>query len=233
MLDSQTHRPPGWRGVESKDEFLVTKSQRSPKPHTKIGSEPAGSGVGKVILDAALGLFQERGFYGTSMRDIGTRSGTAVSHLYYYFPSKASVLQSLMTEIVRDLISDLDAALAAAGTSPTRRLIALVQTQVLFHCRRQAEAFVGRAELRSLELNDRAKIVELHDRVTSMFKSAIADGIRTGEFSCAYRSETANAIITMCNAVSTWYRPDGKLGPNAISKRYVELALRMVGAEAR
>jgi AcrR family transcriptional regulator len=92
-----------------------------------------------------------------------TRSGISVSHLYYYFPSKVSVLKSLMGDIARDLIASLEAALAKAGDSPTERLSALVKGQVLFHSRRQAEAVVGRSELRSLEDADRAEIVVMYD----------------------------------------------------------------------
>ena len=184
-------------------------------------------------MDAALDLFQERGFYGTSMRDIGARSGTSVSHIYYYVPSKASVLKALMGGIVRDLLVALQAALAKAGDSPSERLASLVRAEVLFHSRRQADAFVGRSELRSLEGDDRAEVVALHDEVTKMFDAVIADGIARGEFKCQHRSEATKAVITMCNGVSSWYRPEGPLSPQTIAKRYVELALSMVGRQAQ
>ena len=211
-------------------EILATQMERKASASVKHSSLPLGQvqSPNQKIMEAALSLFQERGFYGTSLRDISARSGMSVSHLYYYFPSKASVLKELMSQISHDLIAVLEKAEAEAGDPPTQRLKALVQAQVLFHSRRQAEAFVGRSELRSLEGDDRTEIIILYDRVSSMFAKAISDGVKQGEFVCPFVSEATKAIITMCNGVSTWYRPEGRLTPKAIAQRYVELSLAMV-----
>lgn len=44
------------------------------------------------ILDAALGLFLERGFEPTSMRDIGEAAGLSVGSTYYHFRSKGELI---------------------------------------------------------------------------------------------------------------------------------------------
>jgi len=195
---------------------------------------PAGTrGVEQTLRRAALDLFVERGFHGTSMRDIAARAGTNVSHLYYYYPSKASVLRSMMTSIVQDLLATLSEAAAASDDAPPERLSALVRATVLFHCRRQAEAFVGRSELRSLDPADRPEVIALHDRVTDIFRDVIADGVRQGVFRCAYRSEAVHAILTMCNGVSTWYRKGGRLSPETLADRHVALTLQMLGCDTR
>lgn len=49
-------------------------------------------------LDAALRLFAERSFHGTSMRDIASAVGVRESALYHYFPSKDSVFQALLDD---------------------------------------------------------------------------------------------------------------------------------------
>jgi len=51
------------------------------------------------ILDRALDLFAEHGFYGTSMRQIARAVGVRESALYHYFPSK----QAIFHELTRDL----------------------------------------------------------------------------------------------------------------------------------
>jgi AcrR family transcriptional regulator len=188
--------------------------------------------VEETVRQAALELFVERGFHGTSMRDIAGRAGTNVSHLYYYYPSKASVLRSMMTSIVQDLLTTLNDAAAASGDTPAQRLEALVRATVLFHCRRQAEAFVGRSELRSLDPADRPDVIALYDRVTDVFRVVIDEGVRQGEFRCPYRSEAVHAILTMCNGVSTWYRKGGRLSPEELAARHVALTLQMLGCAA-
>lgn len=47
------------------------------------------------ILDAALDLFAENGFFGTSMREIAARVSVRESALYHHFPSKEDILRTL------------------------------------------------------------------------------------------------------------------------------------------
>src|ERR687883_59961 len=48
------------------------------------------------ILDAARGLFAERGYAGTSMRDLAEVLGITKAALYYHFPGKADILLALV-----------------------------------------------------------------------------------------------------------------------------------------
>lgn len=49
-----------------------------------------------AILDAALDLFADRGYFGTSLRDIATAVGVRESALYNYFTGKAALFEALM-----------------------------------------------------------------------------------------------------------------------------------------
>jgi AcrR family transcriptional regulator len=183
----------------------------------------------EALLRAALAAFYEQGFHGTTMRDIAARAGTAISHSYYYFPSKADLLCAIMVRVTEDLLDLLAAAQADTSNDPAARLAALVRTHVSFHTDRQAEAFVGNTELRGLRPADRSEVVALRDRVSSVFKEAVAEGMQNGVFHCPYPNETVLAIVTMCTAVANWYDSDGTLAPAAVADRYAALALRMAG----
>jgi AcrR family transcriptional regulator len=49
-----------------------------------------------AILDAALDLFAEKGFFGTTLRDIATAVGVRESALYNYFPGKDALFEELI-----------------------------------------------------------------------------------------------------------------------------------------
>ncbi len=51
------------------------------------------------ILSRALDLFAEKGFFGTSMREIARAVGIRESATYHHFPSKASILEELLTTL--------------------------------------------------------------------------------------------------------------------------------------
>lgn len=61
------------------------------------------------ILDAARDLFVERGYAGTSVRDIVSTLGITKGSLYYHFASKEELLSALVTPFVdgmRDFVTD-------------------------------------------------------------------------------------------------------------------------------
>lgn len=182
-----------------------------------------------ILLSAALNAFATQGFHGTSMRDIATRAGMSISATYYYFPSKADLLRHIMVSVTEDLIADLEAARDAAGDSPAARLAAIVRAHVRLHTERQMESFVGNSELRSLSARDRATVVGLRDRVSTIFKDVVADGRQRGVFDCPHPAEATIAVVTMCTSVAGWYRLDGQHSPQTIADRYAALALRLVG----
>jgi AcrR family transcriptional regulator len=54
------------------------------------------------ILDAALDLFADRGFQGTSVRDIARAVGVNEATLYHYFPSKAAILDANLDVLLEE-----------------------------------------------------------------------------------------------------------------------------------
>jgi AcrR family transcriptional regulator len=49
-------------------------------------------------LDAALDLFSQQGFRGTTMRQIANAAGLAMGNVYYHFPSKEALFEHLLGE---------------------------------------------------------------------------------------------------------------------------------------
>ncbi len=56
-----------------------------------------------AILKAALKLFTERGFHGTSTAQISKEAGVATGSLFNYFPTKEDLINSLYFEVKGDL----------------------------------------------------------------------------------------------------------------------------------
>ncbi|HEY2669578.1 MAG TPA: helix-turn-helix domain-containing protein, partial [Rugosimonospora sp.] len=72
-----------------------------------------GSAAGETrqrIIDAARDLFVERGYAGTSVRDISERLGMTKGSMYYHFASKDELLHAL----VSPLVDEVDAFIADA-----------------------------------------------------------------------------------------------------------------------
>lgn len=86
------------------------------------------------ILIAAERLFAERGFAGTTMRDLTQAAGTNLAAVNYHFGSKEGLLEEVfrtyLEPISRERLASLDAAEAAAAGQalPLRRILELYLT---------------------------------------------------------------------------------------------------------
>ena len=73
------------------------------------------------IRSAAVDLMFERGFHGTSMREVAARVGIQMSSLYHHYPSKQSLLVDIMESTMNDLIG-LAKRVMDAETDPKSQL---------------------------------------------------------------------------------------------------------------
>lgn len=196
-------------------------------------ARPRGTGRNgrQIVVEAAVAHFNERGYHGTSMRDIASAAGVTVASIYHHFASKQEILQHVMTGTLAATLASTRAAVDAAENDPRSRLVALVEAWVFFHTERRDEAHIGASEIRSLDDAGRAHVVGLRDEQEALFRSIVDAGVADGAFATPYPREAARAIITMGHSIATWYRPDGSATPAEIAERYVDLALGLVRAK--
>lgn len=57
-----------------------------------------GQRTRQSILDAALALFADKGYFGTTLRDVAGAVGVRESALYNYFPSKEALFEALLDD---------------------------------------------------------------------------------------------------------------------------------------
>jgi AcrR family transcriptional regulator len=183
-----------------------------------------------AIMAAALELFSRRGFHGTSMREIAVGACVSLGNIYNYFSSKDELLREILRHANAEQMAATKAAIASAGEDVRERFAAAVAAFVRFDIDEQAACFVANSELHYLDEEERGQIVAERDRHQAIFEALIKEGVETGAFRTPYPRGAARAVLTMCSAVTLWYRPDGSLGPDEIAERYARYALALVEA---
>ena len=68
------------------------------------------------LLDAAVRLFAEHGYQGTSVEDVAEAAGFSKGAVYYNFDSKDELFEALVEANIALLVSSLESALDEAGT---------------------------------------------------------------------------------------------------------------------
>ena len=59
----------------------------------------------EAILEAALDLFVDRGFHGTSVPSVAHKAGVAAGTIYHYFASKEALVNALYKNLKRQIIA--------------------------------------------------------------------------------------------------------------------------------
>jgi AcrR family transcriptional regulator len=98
-----------------------------PRP---AGPSRGGPARRQAIFDAALRLFRERGFHGTSINDIGFATGVTGPALYRHFSGKGEVLAEAISEGSRRIAGAIREPLSASGRTPEEALEALIRAYV-------------------------------------------------------------------------------------------------------
>lgn len=180
------------------------------------------------VVRAAGRLFAERGFHGTSMRDLGSEVGLLGSSLYSHVAGK----HELLVEVVRrgaELFQRLAEDVLSTDTEATDQLRMLIAGHVRIVVDNLDEARTILNEARFLAPEERAPIVDMRNRYEDAYRTVIARGVERGEFDRSVDPAFgAINVLSLLNAIERWYRPDGAMGPADVAaamSRFVERGL--------
>jgi AcrR family transcriptional regulator len=188
-------------------------------------SGPASRGA---VLDAACCLFADRGYRGTSMKDIAEALGVRAPSLYNHVTSKQDILFAIMDKAMDRALAALEEALAGVEDI-SEQLRRATESLVLDFLRFPAEVTVCNTEVRSLEAANRLAIVAKRDQYAARVRSIIEQGCRDGRFSTRTPQIAAFAVLEMGNGAKSWFRPSGRYPDTFVASEYGEFALRVVG----
>ena len=79
---------------------------------------------------------------------------------------------------------------------------------------------------------NRQKIAEMRTVQQRMVDHEVQDAVRHGRFRADHPHAAARAVVTMCTALPSWWRPDGPLTPEQVAEQYVGVALDMMRSQA-
>lgn len=172
-----------------------------------------------TIRSVAIDLFYRQGYFATSISDIARGSGIQKASIYYHYQSKEDLLFSILESTMDDLTDYVRGNLDGVRDVEERLRVA-VRSHVRFHLTRQKENFIANSELRGLsEVNFRA-IVRMRDAYERIFQDLIRQGINDGAFAVVDVKILSYAILTLCTAGASWFKPDGRLSVDEIAAIY-------------
>jgi AcrR family transcriptional regulator len=84
----------------------------------------------KQIIEAAIGVFAEKGFHPARMEDISDAAGLSKATIYLYFKDKDALIKAIANEVFHHELAELEAARDLPGTA-AEKLQALMASFVV------------------------------------------------------------------------------------------------------
>jgi len=183
------------------------------------------------ILTAACDLFAKQGYMRASIAELADACKLSRGALYHYFESKEAILFAILDAHVRQMIADVEAAMARQSTT-LDRFRAAIRAIVELNARSSNE--------QRLILNDLSFLAEAEQQAIKTLERQLVDTISDllirldTEGKIVKRSKKVYTMMLfgMLNFSHTWYDPKGDIEPQEFADMVVDLFLQGFTAPA-
>jgi AcrR family transcriptional regulator len=174
------------------------------------------------LLALAAGLFAERGYKNTTVRDIADAAGILSGSLYHHFDSKETMADEILRTFLDELFRDYR-AIIERESDPRRAFEQLVDASFQAIDRSHAAIALYQNEAKQLRQSPRFAYLDDTDReFREIWLGTLEKGIASGAFraTMAYRFVRDTVWVAV-----RWYVPGGKLTAEAVSAQYLSMIL--------
>lgn len=169
------------------------------RPPADESNEVESADVRARIVIAAVDLFGQKGYAGTSLREIAELARTTKPMIYYYFRSKEGLYLSTLGDLLQPLASALDRAVTPEGTAVERLRAFCDGYLAYFQAREPHIAFIVR-EVFGLGGEVTGEFGRTIDgRLRARVRRIITDGIERGQFRATDVEMSTTAITGILN----------------------------------
>jgi AcrR family transcriptional regulator len=169
----------------------------------------------EMVINAAVRVFNRRGYEASSMEDIARETGLTKSSIYYHVASKEELLGRALERAFGPLLAILEEPQARAGTA-IDRLKYIVHRAVVI-----TVEFVQEVELlQRIKGNTKTEREALgwRRRMDHEVASLVAQAARAGEIRPGIEPDLLTRLVFgMSNSITQWYRAEGRLAGEEIA----------------
>ena len=183
------------------------------------------------VLAAAVELFAQYGYDGTSVAQVITRAGVAKGGFYHHFASKEALLYEVYGDLISRQLRTMD-EIVARGRPPAETLRALIVDLVVSTAASSRQALVFWREMHKLGDERSTEYRRQRRRYHDTVKRLVRDGQAAGEFAAVASPDTITfTIFGVVNELPVWYRPGGRSRPAQLATEIADFLL--AGLEVR
>jgi AcrR family transcriptional regulator len=197
----------------------MSVAQRKPRPRRNNETNRR-----EELLRVSARLFREKGFDGTSIRDISGAAGMHSGSPFYHFKTKQDILVAVMEQGLAEGLQKLEDA-QAGGATAEDKLVRMIRAQI-GTILEEGNDFIPVLlyDWRSLTEQNRRRVIALHDKYDALWQPVIDDLKRDG-YLPGDPQLVRLLVLGAVNWIGRWYREGGRLSLDAIANGTARLFL--------
>ena len=176
------------------------------------------------IITVAGDLFSERGYHGTSMRDLAKSLDLQGASLYSHIASKEDVLWEIVSRGANEFLASASAVPQDIPIQEQMEQLVRGHLGVIAHKLHDATVFFQ--EWKFLDASRRVRITEQRNMYEASFRRVIEEGILQGVFHVEDAALASIFVLSALNWTYQWFRPDGPMSIEQLADQYTVFIMR-------
>lgn len=165
------------------------------------------------VLEAAARTFSERGYAGTTMRDIARAADLQAGSLYYHYPSKELLIEAVIDRAIHNIVNTVYNAIAELppSSSHSDRIRTAIHAHLGALLAYGAYGSASRHLLAQVPVEVRRKHILRREAYEDFWIGMLNAAHEAGETRDGVDLRLARTfILAALNSAVDWYRPEGK-----------------------
>jgi TetR/AcrR family fatty acid metabolism transcriptional regulator len=185
-----------------------------------------------IILEAAIKVFAEHGFFQSTVAQIARKAGVADGTIYLYFENKEDILLQFFAYKTRQIFDKFQKVVTKSDTAETK-LRNLVSSHLKEFQDNMEMAIVFQAETRQVRQSEAIKshIREISRKYRELVGEIVEEGQREGVMRKDLYIGLVKTYITGAieEVINAWVLANGKYNLESMAEPLVELYLKGIG----
>lgn len=176
------------------------------------------------IIQTAEKLFREKGFEGTSMRDIASSLGIEAASLYSHIKSKDEILETICFRMADEFLKAID-EVNDIYFNAEEKLRMAVKNHIRIITGDLDSSSVFLREWRHLPKARKPEFIKMRNHYENGFTQILVNGENENIFSAPDKKFAVLTILSTLNWITEWYNPKGSLSPEQIAENLCDFIL--------
>jgi AcrR family transcriptional regulator len=176
------------------------------------------------IIKTSEKLFKEKGYMGTSMRDIAAELEIEAASLYSHIKSKDEILETICFRMADQFLHGIAEANDLYFNAEERLKMAIKSHTEILTTDLNASSVFNR-EWRHLNEPKLSEFKELRNKYENEFKAILQNGEDENVFETVDKKFAVLTILSALNWITEWYKPGGSMSPVEIADNLCDFIL--------